>query len=153
MFDDNFIKMDIVNYNSFVVIGDLDVLADLVDHSAAPVGHLVGLFDHLVVQFDHLVCNLGPLDDYFELVGGDFVVVVDMSAALIDLADLLVVRFGLPDYLIVLVDRLVDLAVLVDCFALVELAVAVAKVFALKVGPAAWAVDDMADLEKFHYRQ
>ena len=148
--------MDIVNYNSFIVISDLDVLADLVDHSAAPAGHLVDLFDHLAVQFDHLGCNSGPLDDYFELVVGDSVLV----AALIDLAELLAVRFDLLDYTTVLVDHLVDLvdllvdlADLVDCFALVELAVAVAEAFAVKVGPAAWAVDDTADLKRFHYRQ
>ena len=141
--------MDIVNYNSFIVISDLDVLADLVDHSAAPAGHLVGLFDHLVVQFDHLGCNSGPLDDYFELVVADSVVV----AALIDLAELLAVRFDLLVDLAVLVDLLVDLADLVDCFALVELAVVVAEMFDVKVGPAAWAVDDTADLKRFHYRQ
>ena len=152
--------MDIVNYNSFIVISDLDVLADLVDHSAAPADHLVGLFDHLVVQFDHLGCNSGPLDDYFELVGGDSVVV----AVLIDLADLLAVRFDLPDYMIVLVDRLADLSDLVDYFASLyyaifandfartELAEVVVDVFAVQVGLAVWAVDDMADLNGFHYR-
>ena len=152
--------MDIVNYNSFIVISDLDVLADLVDHSAAPADHLVGLFDHLVVQFDHLGCNSGPLDDYFELVGGDSVVV----AALIDLADLLAVRFDLPDYMIVLVDRLADLSDLVDYFASLyyaifsndfartEWVVAAVDVFAVRVGPVVGAVDDMADLNGFHYK-
>ena len=151
--------MDIVNYNSFIVISDLDVPADLVDHSAAPAGHLVGLFDHLVVQFDHLGCNFGLVDDYFEHVDGDFVVVVDMSAALIDLADLLDGRSALPDYMIVLVDRPADLSDLVDYFAnfsndfaRTELAEVVADEFAVQVGPVVGAVDDMADLNGFHYK-
>ena len=158
MFDDHFIKMDIVNHYSFIVIVDLD---GLVDHSAAPAGHFVDLFDHFVVQLGRLGCNAGLVGDYFELAAGDFVAVVDNFAALIDRAGLLAGRSDLPDDMIVLVDLLVDLSGQVDyfaslCFAIFandfELAAVVADVFAVQVGPAVWAVDGMADLKRFHYR-
>ena len=161
MFDDHFIKMDIVNHNSFIVIGDLD---GLVDHSAAPAGHFVDLFDHFVVQLGRLGCNAGLVGDYFELAAGDFVAVVDNFAALIDRAGLLAGRSGLPDYMTVLVDLLVDLlgqvgyfaslcfAIFANDFELAAVVAAVADVFAVQVGPAVWAVDGMADLKRFHYR-
>ena len=155
MFDDHFIKMDIVNHNSFIVIVDLDGLAD---QSAA---HFVDLFDHFVVQLGRLGCNAGLVGDYFELAAGDFVAVVDNFAALIDRAGLLAGRSDLPDYMTVLVGLLVDLSGQVDyfaslCFAIFandfELAAVVADVFAVQVGPAVWAVDGMADFKRFHYR-
>ena len=126
MFDDHFIKMDIVNHNSFIVIVDLD---GLVDHSAAPAGYFVDLFDPLADPFGHLGCNAGLVDDYFELVAGDFVAVVDNFAALIDRAGLLAGRSDLPDYMTVQVDLLV-----------------------VQVGPAASVVDGMADFKRFHFR-
>ena len=135
--------MDIVNYNSFIVIGDLDVLADLVDHSDAPAGHLVGLFDHFVVRFDHLGYNFGPLDDYFELVGVDSVVV----AALIDLVDRLADLSDLVDYFASLYH-----AIFSNDFARTEWVVAAVDVFVVRVGPVVGAVDDMADLKGFHYK-
>ena len=150
--------MDIVNYISFIIIADLDALADLVDHSAAPAGHFVDLFDRLVGLFDRPGCNSGLVDDYIVLAVGNFVVVVDNSAVLIDLADLPAGRSNLPDYEIVLVDPLVGL---VDhfanlCFAnssndlaRAVIAGAVADVFSVLVGPVVLAVDGMADLKGF----
>ena len=153
--------MDIVNYISFIIIADLDALADLVDHSAAPAGHFVDLFDRLVGLFDRPGCNSGLVDDYIVLAVGNFVVVVDNSAVLIDLTDLPAGHSGFPDYEIVLVDPLADPPDLVDhfanlCFAnssndlaRAEMAGAVADVFAVLVGPVVLAVDGMADLKGF----
>ena len=154
--------MDIVNYISFIIIVDLDALADLVDHSAAPAGHFVDLFDRLVGLFDRPGCNSGLVDDYFVLAVGAFVVVVYDSVVLIVLADLLAGCSGFPGYEIVLVDPLVDPPDLVDhfanlCFAnssndlaRAEMAVAVvADVFSVLVGPVVLAVDGMADLKGF----
>ena len=149
--------MDIVNYISFIIIADLDALADLVDHSAAP----AGLFDHLVGLFGRPGYNAGLVDDYIVLAVGNFVVVVDNSAVLIDLADLPAGRSGFPDYEIVLVDPLVDPPGLVDYFANLcfanssndlaraVIAGAIADVFSVLVGPVVLAVDDMADLKGF----
>ena len=137
MFDDHFIKMDIVNHNSFIVIGDID---GLVDHSAAPADHFADLFDLLADPFGRLGCDAGLVYDYFELAAGAF---VENFAVLIDLADLLAGHPDLPDYMTVLVGLLVDPSGLVDyfaslCFAIfangfapVELAAAVVDVFAV----------------------
>ena len=150
--------MDIVNHNSFIVIGDLDGLAD---HSAAPADHFADLFDLLADPFGRLGCDAGLVDDYFELAAGDFVAVVDNFAVLIDRAGLLAGLSDLPDYMTVLVGLLVDPSGLVDyfaslCFAIFandfELVAAVVDVFFVQVDPAAWVVDGMADFKRFHYR-
>ena len=78
---------------------------------------------------------------------------MDVFAGLIDLADLLVGRSDLPDYMTVQVDLLVDLSGQVGYFANdFELTAAVADVFAVQVDPAVWVVDGMADFKRFHFR-
>ena len=126
MFDDHFIKMDIINYHSFIVFFDLDVLcvpagcfAALSDPLVVQLDLLVVQLDPLVVQLDHLVVRFGPLAVRFDrlvvqpdhlgcnfgLVGdaGDHFELVVGGFAAVD--DMFVVHVDLVDHLAVLADR------------------------------------------------